>query len=375
LVALVGGPCFAAGRQTAVVRPPVVPPLAAAVVPPTLSIASAAGAYAPNALRRMASAAATFAMVAVVAVCRRRSMAPHRCRRHPGARRVVVAAAAAQEAVEGAMSEPGEEDEAYSAEEPKAKGEESAAEENGDEGGGPEVEASAEAAEETKRVKEEKWACVECGAMNFPTVSECHKCGAGKPSQAELALLEEKTSCKKKVNDVMDKLIRLQADLQNYRRQHGESMSKSNDLGKRDALRRLVPISEEIEKALVAPADVTEREKSLFESYSLLFKKVHDVWSKFGVENQVVEVGAKFDPAIHRKAEERVAQGEQTPGTILEVVTVGWTCEGKVLIPSEVAIVAFPKSEEKPADEQAAEHTPVENETREEPDAVADGKA
>merc|ERR1719348_1953463 len=108
----------------------------------------------------------------------------------------------------------------------------------------------------------------------------------------------------------MDEFIRLQADLQNYRRQHGDSLKRTETLG--------------------------EKEAKIFESYSLLFKKVLAVWDKFGVEAMEVAEGDTFDTKRHRKAESREAEGEQTPGTILEVLERGWTVEGQVLIPAEV---------------------------------------
>lgn len=218
------------------------------------------------------------------------------------------------------------------------------------------AEDTAEEPEEEKPVAEKKppkWTCSSCGASNFAASPECHKCGSPKPSMAEMALIGERNEAKEEVSKVMDSFLRLQADLQNYRRQHNESMSRAQDLGKQDALRQLVPFSLEVTEALVPLDNMTEKEQALFGSYSLLFNKVTDVYSKFGVEPLPVEVGEKFNPLDHRKAEEREAPADETPGTILEVLKPGWKCEGKVLIPSEVAIVAFPVEEDEEDEEEA----------------------
>lgn len=204
--------------------------------------------------------------------------------------------------------------------------------------------------------KAKKWTCVSCGASNFATASECHKCGAPKPSKTEMALVDAKAAAKEDVKKAMDEFLRLQADLQNYRRQHESEMSKAQDLGMQDALRKLVPFSLDVEEALVKPEGLTEKESNLFQSYSILFRKVQGVWDKFGVKPLTVQVGDKFDPIRHRKAESREPEGDQVAGTILEVLEQGWTCDGKVLIPSEVVIVAFPAPKEeasKPAEEGA----------------------
>jgi len=193
-----------------------------------------------------------------------------------------------------------------------------------------------------KKKKPVKWTCSGCGATNFPQVSDCHKCGSHRPSKTEEAKLAEKAAANEEIRKVMDDFLRLQADLQNYRRKHTESMSRAEELGKQDALKDLVPFSEDIAAALVKPESMTERETALYDSYTLLFRKVEDAYAKFGVEPTGTKVGDKLDPLLHLKVEEREAPGDEPPGTILEVVKQGCKCDAKILIPSEVAIVAFP---------------------------------
>merc|ERR1719356_984737 len=113
---------------------------------------------------------------------------------------------------------------------------------------------------------------------------------------------------------------------------------------------------------------MTEKEQSLFDSYSMLFRKVNDVWDKFNVEEQEVEVGDKFDHINHRKVSEREPTGEEVPGTIVEVLKTGWLCEGKVLVPTEVSIVAFPK------DKDEAEEAGDEEEGEEEEEEAEQGE-
>lgn len=187
--------------------------------------------------------------------------------------------------------------------------------------------------------KPEKWTCTACGSKNFPKATECHKCGSKKPSEEEMKLFKEKTQLKLDLVKITDDLIRIQADMQNYRRQHSESMSRSERLGKGDALRKLLPLVDDIEAALTAPDDMADGDKSHFTSYAMIFQKVIDAYGKMGVERQVVEVGEKFNPLIHHKAEELEASGEEVPGTILKVLKRGWKSDGSVLVPSDVSIV------------------------------------
>jgi len=255
-----------------------------------------------------------------------------------------------------------DEGEAPSDEEPPAEGEESEAETK--------AEAKATPPEEEKP---QKWVCSSCGAKNFPQVDECHKCGSRQPSKAEMSLMEERDAAKGEVKKALDGFLLLQADLANYRRQHGESMSRAQDLGRQDALRKLVPLAEDIGKGVVPPEDLPQGDKALFDSYSLLFKKVTDTYSKFGVEVLETETGEKFDQLSHRKVEEREPEGEEEPDTILEVLKTGWKVDGKVLIPSEVAVVATPEPEVE-EEEEKEEEEEVEEEVEEKMEADEGGE-
>merc|ERR1712039_1144859 len=83
----------------------------------------------------------------------------------------------------------------------------------------------------------------------------------------------------------------------------------------------------------------------MFQSYSLLFKKIHGVWDKFGVKPSGAQVGDKFNPDLHQTSEERDAEDEDAPGTVVEILKPGWMYENKVLVKSEVAVVALPTAE------------------------------
>lgn len=96
----------------------------------------------------------------------------------------------------------------------------------------------------------------------------------------ELALADAKGVIKEELDEEIDRFIRLQADLQNYRREHEQSISRARDLGKQDALRNLLPLSKTLDEALVPPENMLERERSLFDSYSRVFGKMSEILSR-----------------------------------------------------------------------------------------------
>jgi len=253
--------------------------------------------------------------------------------------------------------------------EPESKVEDSAEEEGEEDENDVEQEEEDEAEEVEAEQKPQKWNCIDCGTLNFAQSDECSKCGATRPAPEVAQLVQEKKEAQDKVGKVMDDFIRLQADLQNYRRDHTEAMSRAQANGKQDALKKLLPISEDIEAAIVEPEGLDEKDKAIFDSYSLLFRKVNDVWSKTGVQPMDAEVGEAVDPAKHIVVEERQVEEGQRPGTVFEVLRSGWKCDGKTVLPSKViAIAEQKKAEEKKAEEEEAEE---DDETSEDADEKA----
>ncbi|CAE7942269.1 grpE [Symbiodinium sp. KB8] len=214
-----------------------------------------------------------------------------------------------------------------------------------------EDEEEAEADEEEQ--KPSKWKCLDCGSMNFAASTECDKCGAAKPSAEEAQMIEERDKAKDEVAKVMDGFLRMQADLQNYRRSHDEAMARAKDLGKVDALQKLLPITDDIEAAVAEPEGMDAKDKAIFDSYSLLFRKIGDVWTKFGVDTLTVAAGDMYDEDAHEVVEEREPTDGQASGTVIEVVKPGFSCDGKVVISPQVIIASSSSAEAEEAPEEA----------------------
>jgi len=107
--------------------------------------------------------------------------------------------------------------------------------------------------------------------------------------------------------------------------------------------------------AIAEPEGMDEKAKAIFDSYSLLFRKVGDVWPKGGVETFSAEAGEKFDPVRHVMVEEREASEDEKPGTVAEIVKSGWKCDGKVVLPSQVVVLSASVAEEEEAPAMAAD--------------------
>ncbi|KAH9093704.1 hypothetical protein Ae201684P_016327 [Aphanomyces euteiches] len=77
--------------------------------------------------------------------------------------------------------------------------------------------------------------------------------------------------------------------------------------------------------------------KSLHEGVVMTDKELQKVFHSYGIA-QVGEAGDKFDPNFHEALFEYV-DDSKTPGTVGQVMKVGYTIHNRVLRPAQVGIV------------------------------------
>lgn len=152
--------------------------------------------------------------------------------------------------------------------------------------------------------------------------------------QAELKRLVEEKS------DWSDKIVRLQADFDNFRkrteRERNETYSRS--LG--EVVRRLLPVLDNLQRALEAERIVEAKETKEFRHFlhgvELINRQLGGVLESLGVE-VVPTVGELFDPHLHEAvATEETDEAE--PDTVIQEMQRGYRLGDKLLRPAMVKV-------------------------------------
>lgn len=153
-------------------------------------------------------------------------------------------------------------------------------------------------------------------------------------TRAELKRVEAENA------ELKDRLIRRQAEFDNYRkrveRERGETYNRM--LG--DVARKLLPVLDNLRRALDAEASMKATESEEFRHFlngiELIYKQLNDVLEGLGVE-PVAAVGQPFDPHVH----EAVVM-EQTedfePDTVMQELVRGYRLGDKLLRPAVVKV-------------------------------------
>jgi len=166
--------------------------------------------------------------------------------------------------------------------------------------------------------------------------------GRGKNGEGEESAGEKGSSPQEAIAELSDKLLRLQAEFDNYQKR----VEKEKRLIAQDAearmMLRLLPIYEELglaEQEAQKIADEAVRKGML-----LVLGKLRAAFKSEGLE-EISAAGEKFDPFLHEAALR--VHSQEPEGKVLEVVKKGYLFKGKLLRHAVVSVSAGGKKEAK----------------------------
>jgi molecular chaperone GrpE len=161
--------------------------------------------------------------------------------------------------------------------------------------------------------------------------------GTAAPSQApegdeaaSLAALEAER------DDAVDRWKRAAADLDNFRKRAVREREEYVVLANERLIGELLPILDDLERALVAAAE--HEEARLEEGVRLVHRSLAALLERHGV--QAIETDGKFDPHVHEALLTQPSQAEE--GSVIDVVQKGYRLGERVVRPARVVVAAPP---------------------------------
>jgi molecular chaperone GrpE len=141
-------------------------------------------------------------------------------------------------------------------------------------------------------------------------------------------LLEEK-------NALYDRLLRLAAEFENYRKRTDREREQVQERARADVVARFLPVADNFERALTS-ARLGSDASSLLQGLSLIYKQLQDVLAGLGV-TAMETIGTPFDPALH----EAISAGpsdEYEENTIMDEYERGYMMGERLLRPARVKV-------------------------------------
>lgn len=146
-------------------------------------------------------------------------------------------------------------------------------------------------------------------------------------------LQEELAAQKARAEECYNRLIRLQADFDNYRKRTAKEREEVFKYASASLCEALLPVLDNFELAMAAkdqnPAQVAE-------GVAMIFRQLQDVLQKEGL-TPVAAVGEQFDPTRHEAVMQEITD-EYDDNTVIEEFRRGYFLKDKLLRPAMVKV-------------------------------------
>jgi molecular chaperone GrpE len=138
--------------------------------------------------------------------------------------------------------------------------------------------------------------------------------------------------------ELKERLLRLAAEFDNYKKRVAKEIENAKTLGKAELMKKLLPTIDEFELAL----SVSKESKEI-KGFQMIYSNFIDSLKSEGLSE--IETNGKYDPYKHEIILTR--ESKEKEGTIIEVVRKGYMLNDILLRPATVIVAKNKESNEK----------------------------
>jgi molecular chaperone GrpE len=146
---------------------------------------------------------------------------------------------------------------------------------------------------------------------------------------------DELKTTKKKLEEMNERYLRVQAEYANYRNRTEREKSELYQRAGESIVKNLLEVKDNFERAL---SSVTEEEKELsfYQGVEMVANQFSEILGENGLK-EIEAMGSPFDPN-HHQAVMQMADEEAEPNHVIQVLQKGYQYGEKVLRPSMVVV-------------------------------------
>ena len=155
------------------------------------------------------------------------------------------------------------------------------------------------------------------------------------PDEDAASLKAQVESLKAALEEKDNRVKRLQADFENFRRRTSKEREELANVVTQDLLKSMLPILDNFDRAMAAEQKDNE---SFQKGVEMIYTQLHETLENAGLE-LIDTAGQKFDPNFHQ-AVMRVENPDLEDDTIAQELQKGYIVKGRVIRPSMVQVVS-----------------------------------
>jgi len=150
------------------------------------------------------------------------------------------------------------------------------------------------------------------------------------PEQQEIEAL------KRERDDLFDRLLRKQAEFENFKKRIDREKSEYVQFASADLMKEMLNALDSFDLAIRNAAAETKGGGNMLRGFELIYKQLQDTLTRFGLKPLEAK-GKKFDPNFHQAVSTK-ATNEVEENTVIEEMRKGYTLNGRLLRPAMVTV-------------------------------------
>jgi len=154
----------------------------------------------------------------------------------------------------------------------------------------------------------------------------------GEPSERAIATQD----LEQEIEGIQDRLLRLQAEFDNYRKREARERSAAWARAKADLVQKLLGALDDLQRVSHLDPDKTSA-PAIIHGVSLVERKLMDALGREGLA-RIGEVGEPFDPHRHEAISTLSAPSPDKEGTVAAVAIPGYEFGSQLLRPAQVQV-------------------------------------
>jgi molecular chaperone GrpE len=159
---------------------------------------------------------------------------------------------------------------------------------------------------------------------------------AGPPEEAENPEVEL-ASLQSELDRAHDRALRLQAELENFRRRARREIDDERRYASMPLVRDLLPVIDNIHRAIEA-AEKGGGDAGLLEGVKLMLQQLEGVLAAHHCQ-KIEALHQPFDPNLHEAILQQPSE-DHPPGTVIMVTQAGYQLHDRVVRPAQVIVAA-----------------------------------
>jgi molecular chaperone GrpE len=153
--------------------------------------------------------------------------------------------------------------------------------------------------------------------------------------QEQTVFAEELQKLQKERDSLYDRLLRKQAEFENFKKRTEREKSDYIQFASADLIRELLNALDSFELAIRNAGSETSAQNML-QGFSLIYKQFQDTLARFGLK-PIEAKGQTFDPNIHQ-AVTTTPTDDVEENTVVEELRKGYMLNGRLLRPAMVSV-------------------------------------